>query len=267
MHDDDLTRFEEHGALPFPKTDNQGYLEYDGAVIWYAVFGTGKPVILLHGGLGNSGNWGYQVPALLAAGYQVIVIDSRGHGRSTRDKKPYTYERMAADVIKIMETLLIQRASLVGWSDGAVIALIIGHHYPERVNGVFYFACNMDPSGAKELTEFGPALQHCFSRHQKDYLQLSSTPDQFESFVEAVGEMQRTQPNYTKADLAQIHVPVKVVLGEFDEFIKPEHARYLADSIPNAEFMELPDVSHFAPLQQPEKFNQVLLDFLKKVED
>jgi pimeloyl-ACP methyl ester carboxylesterase len=266
-NDDELIRFEEQGAMPFPKTDNQGYIEHDGAIIWYAVYGRGKPVILLHGGLGNSGNWGYQIPALLAEGYQAIVIDSRGHGRSTRDKRPYSYELMASDVIAVMETLLIQSASLVGWSDGAVIALIIGEHYPERVNGVLFFACNVDPSGAKEITEFPIALQNCFSRHIKDYQNLSTTPDQFEPFMEDIGLMQRTQPNYSTADLQKIHVPVQVVLGEHDEFIKKEHAVYLANSIPNAAFLEIPQVSHFAPLQRPDQFNRILLDFLNQMEN
>src|SRR5690242_7817494 len=94
FHDDDLTKFEAEGAEPLPDTPNQKYVENDGARIWYASYGIGLPVILLHGGLGNSGNWGYQVPALVENGYQAVVIDSRGHGRSTRDAKPYSYELM-----------------------------------------------------------------------------------------------------------------------------------------------------------------------------
>ena len=98
----------------------------------------------------------------------------------------------------------------------------------------------MDPSGAKQITEFTPILRRCFSRHVQDYAQLSATPDQFDAFSEAVGLMQRTQPNYSAHDLAQISVPVAIVQSEHDEFIKREHAEYLARSIPNAEFIELP---------------------------
>ena len=99
----------------------------------------------------------------------------------------------------------------------------------------------------------------------KDYAQLSATPDQFDEFSEAVGLMQRTQPNYSADDLAQISVPVAIVQSEHDEFIKREHAEYLARSIPNAEFVYLPGVSHFAPLQRPEQFNSAMLAFLGKV--
>src|SRR5262250_2985678 len=108
MHDDDLIRFEAEGAAPLPVADDQGYVEHEGARIWYASYGSGFPVILLHGGLGHSGNWGYQVPALVSNGYRAILIDSRGHGRSTRNAQPYSYELMASDVLAVMDTLNIQ---------------------------------------------------------------------------------------------------------------------------------------------------------------
>jgi pimeloyl-ACP methyl ester carboxylesterase len=121
----------------------------------------------------------------------------------------------------------------------------------------------MDPSGTKEI-EFGPVIQRCFSRHVKDYAELSATPDQFDPFSDAVGLMQKTQPNYSAQDLARISVPVAIVQSEHDEFIKREHAEYLARSIPNAQYIELPGVSHFAPLQRPELFNSAMLAFLDK---
>jgi pimeloyl-ACP methyl ester carboxylesterase len=152
----------------------------------------------------------------------------------------------------------------VGWSDGACTALILADKVPIRAAGVFFFACNMDPSGTKEF-QMTPIIQRCFNRHVKDYQQLSATPDQFDEFSEAVGLMQRTQPNYSANDLAQIRVPVAIVQSEFDEFIKREHAEYLAQNIPNAEFVHLPGVSHFAPLQRPDQFNRAVLGFLGKV--
>jgi pimeloyl-ACP methyl ester carboxylesterase len=257
--------------------DDQGFVEHDGARIWYASYGSGSPVILLHGGLGHSGNWGYQVPALLAAGYRAVVIDSRGHGRSTRDERPYTYELMASDISAVMDALDLERAappapqraqrgaSVVGWSDGACIALILASKDPARIAGVFFFACNMDPSGAKEF-QFTPTIGRCFARHKIDYAQLSATPDQFDAFVDAVGLMQKTQPNYSVDDLGAISVPVAIVHSEYDEFIKREHAEYLARSIPGGELINLNGVSHFAPLQRPGLFNAALLAFLAKVQ-
>jgi pimeloyl-ACP methyl ester carboxylesterase len=264
VYDDDLEKFEAEGAAPLPVADHQGHVENDGARIWYSAYGSGLPVVLLHGGLGHSGNWGYQVRALVRNGYRAVVIDSRGHGRSTRDAKPFSYELLASDVLAVMDTLHVEKAGLVGWSDGACTALILAAKVPSRIAGVFFFACNMDPSGVKPF-ETTPTLDRCFSRHAKDYAQLSSTPEQFQDFVEAVGLMQRTQPNYSAHDLAKISVPVVVAQSETDEFIKREHAEYLARTIPNAEFVLLDGVSHFAPLQRPEQFNAAILRFVGKV--
>ena len=166
-YDDHLENFEALGAGPLPVASDQGYVEHDGARIWYAAYGSGSPVILLHGGLGHSGNWGYQVPALVRSGYRAVLIDSRGHGRSTRDLRPFTYELMTADVLAVMDALRMEKAALVGWSDGACVALILAMKAPERTAGVFFFGCNMDPSGTKEFAPT-PVIDRCFSRHAKD---------------------------------------------------------------------------------------------------
>lgn len=259
--DDGLLIFERDGAPPLPTPDRAGHITHDGAAIWYADMSRGQPVVLLHGGLGHSGNWSHQTTALLGAGYRVILIDSRGHGRSTRDNRRLTYHLLAGDVLAVMDALQLERVSLVGWSDGACTALILGHQHPERVDGVLFFACNMDPSGALPFVPT-PIVDRCFSRHKQDYAALSATPEAFDAFVEAVGTMQRTEPNYAQAELAQIRVPVTIVHSEGDEFIRPEHARYLADTIPHASLVSLPGVTHFAPLQRPSQFNAAMLDIV-----
>jgi pimeloyl-ACP methyl ester carboxylesterase len=261
--DDDLTIFARHGAPAIPSDAVQSHVAHDGARIWYASIGTGSPVILLHGGLGNAGNWGHQIQPLLEAGHRVILIDTRGHGRSTRDDKRYTYQLLASDVLAVMDHLAIPKAALVGWSDGACTALILGDEHPERVAGVFFFACNMDPSGTLPFVPT-PVIDNCFTRHKADYAALSATPNEFDGFVEAVGAMQRTEPNYTADDLAAIRVPVTIVHSAGDEFIKPEHAAYLAANIPGAELVTLPDVTHFAPLQRPAMFNAALISQLER---
>ncbi|MDR3674335.1 MAG: alpha/beta fold hydrolase, partial [Acidobacteriota bacterium] len=105
-------------ALPPPL--HSGTAPVNGIRLWYAVFGHGAPVILLHGGMANSNYWGLQIPTL-AQRFEVIVIDSRGHGRSTRTAAPITYHLMASDVVALMDALHIPKAAVVGWSDGAII--------------------------------------------------------------------------------------------------------------------------------------------------
>lgn len=265
FNDDDLSQFDANGAPPLPSSGEIITVETNGARIWAASFGAGPVVILLHGGLGNGGNWGHQVPALVAAGYRALVIDSRGHGRSTRDSEPFSYGLMSTDVLAVMDQLKIAKAAIVGWSDGACTGLVLARRHPERVSGVFFFACNMDPSGARPFVP-SPIIDHCFARHVKDYAALSPAPEDFDRFSAAVSLMQQTQPDYSAADLAGITVPVAIVQSESDEFIYTEHARYLAETIPGATLTLLDGVSHFAPLQRPRLFNETMLGFLAKLD-
>lgn len=118
-----------------------------------------------------------------------------------------------------MDAVHLERAGFVGWSDGACTAFLAAKAQP-RVAGVFFFGCNMDPSGLKPIIEPSQILDCCLTRHAKDYAQLAATPDEFKPFFDAVGLMMKTQPDYSAHDLAEISVPVLIVQSEHDEFIK-----------------------------------------------
>ena len=167
--------------MPLSETKDQDFVEHDGARIWYAAYGSGAPVILLHGGLGHSGNWGYQVPAVVEQVIVPLSLTAAVTDTVPANSRRFSYDLMASDVLAVMDMLHIDKAALVGWSDGACTALVLASKFPERAAGVFFFACNMDPSGTKEI-EFTLTLRRCFSRHVKDYKALSSTPDQFDEF-------------------------------------------------------------------------------------
>lgn len=245
-----------------PAATAKGYVPHAGAQIYYAVYGAGTPVILLHGGLANSDWFGNQVPALVRAGHEAILIDSRGHGRSTRDHRRYTYELMASDVVAVMDALRIRRAAVVGWSDGAIIGLVMALHQPERLTRVFAFAANMDPSGVKADVLANPTFKSAVGRSARQYARLSRTPDGFPAFQKAIETMWDKEPNYTARDLARIRTTVAIVDGDHDEAIKRAHTEYMARAIPGARLIILPNASHFAMLQQPGEFNAAMLGFL-----
>ena len=235
----------------------------NGIKIWYAVYGRGQAVVLLHGGLGNSNYWGDLAP-VLARHYRVIVMDSRGHGRSTRDEQPFGYDLMASDVIGLMDYLNITKAAVVGWSDGAILGLHIAIHHPGRLTGLFAFAADSDPSGVKDVSQ-SPTFNAYISRAQKEYAKLSPTPDQFQSFLDQITKMWNTQPHFTAEQLQHIDIPTWIVDADRDEAIERTNTEFMAAQIPNAGLLLQPQVSHFSFLQDPQQFNRDVLHFLEQL--
>ncbi|MEO5831689.1 MAG: alpha/beta hydrolase [Rhodanobacter sp.] len=238
-----------------------GYVETQGARLYYAVVGNGSPVLLLHGGLGSSDDWGYQVTAL-AAHHTVIVMDSRGQGRSTHDARAFTYDLMADDVVALLDVLKIGKVDVGGWSDGANIGLDLAMRHPTRIGKLFAFGANANVAGMRGDSEKNPILPLLMAHMGADYARLSPTPKAFDALVGQLSAMWASEPNSSDAQLGAIKSPVWIVDGDHEEFIKPEHTAHIAAMIPRAGLMILPNVSHFAPLQAAALFNAAVLQFL-----
>jgi pimeloyl-ACP methyl ester carboxylesterase len=245
-----------------PKADKSGYAPVNGIRIWYAEFGHGEPVLFVHGGLANANYWGNQVRTF-SNRYHVIVMDSRGHGRSTRNAAPYGYDLMSSDAIGLLDYLKIRKVALVGWSDGAIIGLDIAMHHPERLSKLFAFAANIDPSGVSDASH-SPVVGEYIPRAGREYAALSPTPKEYKSFLAQITAMWNTQPHWTRADFAKIEVPTWIVDADHDEMIDHDQPRTMADWTPRAGLLIEPDVSHFAFLQDPAQFNRDVAHFLEK---
>lgn len=233
-----------------PAAASTGMAEVNGIQMYYATYGAGDPVLLIHGGLGHADLWANQVADLMKD-HLVIVADSRGHGRSTRDAQPYGYDLMSSDYLALLDFLKIDKVDLVGWSDGGIIGLDIAMTHPERLDHLFAHAANIttdgvDPSVAEDAV-FGAYI----TKMGEDYARMSPTPGEFDAFVGQISEMWATQPNWTDAQVAAITVPTTVVVGEHDEAILRPHTDKIASLIPGAKEVILPGVSHFAMLQDP----------------
>ena len=245
---------------PIP-TDRMGEAAVNGIKVHYAIYGHGSPVVFLHGGLANTDYWGNQVPAV-AAHHTVILIDSRGHGRSTRDARPYGYDLMADDVVAVLDALKIPKADVVGWSDGGILGLDLALRHKDRVGKVFAFAANTVTSGVIEGVEKNPTFAAYIERAGHEYAEHSATPKEYDAFVDQISKMWADEPNWSDDQLKGIDTPVLVVDGDHDEAIKRAHTEYIAATIPHAGLLILPNVSHFAFLQDPDQFNFAILHFL-----
>lgn len=194
--------------------------------------------------------------------HTVISVDSRGHGRSSRNPEPYAYDLMADDVVALMDTLKIPKADVVGWSDGAIIGLDLAIRHADRVGKIVAFAANTQVSGVNEGVENNPTFSAYIERDGREYKKLSPTPDGYDAFVEQISKMWGNQPNWTDDQLRSIKSPVLVVDGDHDEAIRRAHTEYIAATIPRAGLAILPNVSHFAFIQDPAGFNAIMLHFL-----
>jgi pimeloyl-ACP methyl ester carboxylesterase len=216
--------------------------------------------VLLHGGLGNADHFGFQMPAL-ADRFQVIVIDSRGQGRSTLSKAKLSYHAMAGDVLAVMDALKIGKAALVGWSDGGEIALDIAIHQPERVAKLFVFGSNYDANGHKPSR--GSATFTAYNaKCASDFAKIAKEPKKYAAVVEALMPVWRNPAVFTKDQLRSIKAPTVVSDGEHDEIIELAQVREMSTLIPNAKLVVFPNTSHFALWQDPAAFNKALVDFL-----
>jgi pimeloyl-ACP methyl ester carboxylesterase len=246
-------------ALPTPTGSDVAAI--NGTRIFFARFGAGEPVLLLHGGMGSSNYWGHQIRAL-ARHFSVIAMDTRGHGRSPVTSGAFGYRLFAEDVAALLDHLAIARASLVGWSDGAVTGLELAMRRPERVARLFAFGANstldgLIPSGARS-----PVFVAYAQRCQAEYRQLSPRPERWPQLVDGLRVMWRSQPSFAKEQLAGITAPTALCDGEYDEIVKRGHTEAMSRQIPGARLVMLPRVSHFAMLQNPAQFNDAVLGFL-----
>jgi len=246
-------------ALPEPA--DHGSVDVDGARIAYAIYGKGEPVVLLHGGLGNSSHFGFQLPALVDK-FQVIAIDSRGQGRSTRTRATITYDLMAADVVAVLDHLSIARASFVGWSDGGEVALKLGIKFPDRVNRLFVFGANYDASGSKPHGSHSSTFAGYTQKCRADYQRVFKTMKGFDALVDALRPLWRNPAGITQSQLRAIKAPVAMADGDHDELIVMDQIAEMARLIPNGKLVVFNDASHFALWQDPEAFNEAVVTFL-----
>jgi pimeloyl-ACP methyl ester carboxylesterase len=241
-----------------PEAHGGRYVAVNDIRIYYETYGSGPPVLVLHGGLGSLEAMHHQIRAL-AARRQVIAPDSRGHGRSTDSDAPLSYRLMADDMVKLLEALQLPRVDVVGWSDGGIIGLDLAMRHPERVGRLVVIGANFNPDGLKEL----PAAAAEAPPRPGFYRRNAPDPAHWPVLYRKVVTMWRTQPQYTPEDLSRIRAPTLVIAGEFD-IIRPDHTDQLAKAIPGAEEAIIKGGTHLVPSQKPDIVNDLIASFLDR---
>ncbi len=220
----------------------------------YVVAGQGFPLVMLHGNGEDHTYFKHQIGPF-SEWYQVIAPDTRGHGRSPRGRAPFTLDQFAEDLKAFLDSREIRRCHLLGFSDGANIALLFALNYPEYVEKLVLNGADLYPSGVKLSTQLpivlGWGLLQAVRRFDKRARPKWELLD-----------LMTTQPHINAKALAVLNMPALVVAGNRD-MIREKHTRLIAKSIPGSELAILPG-DHFVARQNWEAFNPVILEFLRK---
>lgn len=249
-----------------PRPSREGRVAVEGGTVWYGEYGVGNrrvPVLLLHGGLASADYFGSLIPALTAAGYRVIAMDSRGHGRSSVSALPYSYALMARDVVALLDRLSVKRADIVGWSDGGIIGLQLGMTAPARVRRLFAFGTNASLDGLRPKYEEAPVFARYIARSAVESRAFGQSPTDHAAFLDQISKMWSTEPTFSPAQLARIAIPTTLAIGQYDEAISRAHVQRMDGEMPDSVVVTLPRVSHFAMIQEPAEFNEAVISFLE----
>jgi len=218
----------------------------------YEEKGTGFPMILLHGNGENLEYFRNQIE-YFGRFYRVIAIDTRGHGKSPRGEKPFTITQFAEDLYDFMVLKGIQKAIILGFSDGGNIALNFALKHLDMVEKLILNGANLTPEGVKRYVqitiEIGYKIASVFAKRS-----INAKKN-----VEILGLMVN-EPNIKPEELKKINVPTLVIAGSKD-MIKTSHTKLIYESLPNAR-LEILEGDHFIANKRAEEFNKVVHDFL-----
>ncbi len=247
--------------------DNQrvrDHVDAGGVRTYYEMIGEGEPVLLLHGGLCTIETWGPQIPAL-AEKYRLIMPERRGHGRTRDLPGPITYEIMVDDTIAFMDALRLESAHLIGWSDGAMIALMVAMKRPGLVRKLGYISQPLNPDGTRPkyvamMAQMTPA--HLPPFLEAGYAAVSPDgPAHYAVVAEKMVAAWRADRGIPLENIRGVQTPTLVLVGD-DDIGTVEGAAAMQAAMPSAQLAVIPGASHALAMEKPEVVNRLLLDFL-----
>jgi len=230
------------------------YVTVRGFKMYYEIYGKGEPLLLIHGNAGSINNFSGQIP-YFAQNYQVIVADSRSHGKSVDATDSLSYEMMAEDFNALLDLLHIKSCNVIGWSDGGNNGLLLAIHHPDKVKRLAITGANIwiDSSAIANdvvsIDQLGPLYKSEQTPEVKNSIKLT--------------KLLFMLPNISLEQLQAIRCPTLVIGGDHD-VILPKHTVLIAEHIPQSTFWILPNSGHSTLINYKDLFNKTVADFFKK---
>jgi len=237
----------------------RGYTDIGGHRTWFADSGgAGEPVLLLHGGLSDSELLLEPLEPALADRYRILAFDRRGHGRTADTEAAFHYDDMATETVAAIDKLIGDRAHLVGWSDGAIVALLVALRRPELIHSLVLIGANYHFEGNVPTEPGGSGFKIIKERYAE------RSPDGADHFAVVFKKslaMFATEPTLITDDLRRITAPALVMVGD-DDLMTLTHTASLYESLPHGHLAVVPGTSHAVILEKPEYVGQLIRDFL-----
>ena len=232
----------------------------NGVRIYYEVYGTGPPLLLIHGNGGSIGGWRCQIQRF-SRWYRVIVTDSRAHGKSGDGEGALTYEQMAEDIAGVLETARIGPVDIIGQSDGAILGLLLAIHHPAAVKKLVASGPNLRPDGDILADWFIPSTKQAVQNADA----MLARNDRSDAWlrIKRRNELMLNEPHIPVTSLRSIQAPTLVTGGD-DDAILPEHFLEIFRALPHAQLAIFPGATHIVFYEQPETYNAVVERFLRR---
>lgn len=249
------------------------FIKANGLNIFYKDYGSGEPLVLLHGGLGSSARMTSLVTAL-SKHFRVITPDTRGHGKTANPSGEFSYRLLADDLAEFIQRLEIYQPFICGWSDGGQTALELGMHYPNLAKGLVvgaaWFKFSEDYQKSLHFLGMEAPGRVSYEKTEKALPQFVEVlrnihepgPDYWKELLQQISVMWWTPLGYQAADFERIKIPTLILVGDRDAMIPVEEAVEMYRLIPRAELAIAANADHGFPYTDPDTFTALVLGFL-----
>lgn len=237
--------------------------EVDDVILDYEISGKGRTLLILHGGFGSKESMRSQIKHL-NQNFEIIALDSREHGLSTASEKPISYERMYKDTLALIRHIKLKKLSVLGYSDGGVIGLMLASRNPQLIDKLVLIGTNYhwNAFSEKNRNDFLKMKASDMPDSIKgDFQKYRGTEDGFEEYIDEMKTMFLTSPTMTLNEMSNIESEVLIVAGD-REAIEISHTVSLFRSIRGSALFIVPDAGHNAIYMKPKLVNSVISDFL-----
>jgi pimeloyl-ACP methyl ester carboxylesterase len=232
------------------------YASINGINLYYEVYGEGTPVLLLHGNGGKISAFKKNIP-YFSKGYKVVAIDSRSQGKSFDTGDSLSFEMMADDFGRLLQTLKLDSCYVIGWSDGGIIALLMAIRFPEKVKKIAISGANIFADSTAFIPGMYKQMADAYAKNKNADVSKPETKNAWKLFL-----LDYLQPRLRFSDLMGIKCPSLVIAGDRD-LISLEHTSKIYQNIPGAQLWILPHSGHATLIEHAEEFNKKVDLFFK----